>query len=236
MTVKAVKLLSDGFFELDKGFLVYGKASCYGKIYNAALKPLLIITEKNRIIIDTGIGELPEKYRKFYKIKREKNLVRSLKEAGLAPEDISIVINTHLHLDHCGNNALFKSAKFFVQRKELKYARNPDKFQRASYLPELFDKVTYTEIERDQVVEEAVELLYTPGHTPGHQSVVISWKDKKFVYCGDVAPLQENLEMRNVVGILHNPVQALESIDRLRALSNARTKYIYSHDNLQLTL
>ncbi|MFQ5759182.1 MAG: hypothetical protein ACE5IF_05850, partial [Candidatus Bathyarchaeia archaeon] len=64
-------LLSDGRFTLEKSFLVYAKYQ--GETYEAALKPLLIITGKERILIDTGIGELPEKYRKFHTVKRKPN-------------------------------------------------------------------------------------------------------------------------------------------------------------------
>jgi glyoxylase-like metal-dependent hydrolase (beta-lactamase superfamily II) len=77
-----------------------------------------------------------------------------------------------------------------------------------------------------------VWVIPTPGHTPGHQSVVVKGREK-YVYCGDVCPLRENYEMRNIVGVLHDPVQALESIDKLRKLGGYP---IFSHENQQMTL
>jgi glyoxylase-like metal-dependent hydrolase (beta-lactamase superfamily II) len=237
MTGSVVKLLSDGYFEIDLGLLIYGKTQYYGIKYMAALKPLLIITPTGqRILVDTGIGELPPKYTKYYKLERKVTLIDSLRNLDINPDDISVVVNTHLHFDHCGNNKLFKNAKFYVQTVELEYARNPDRFQKGGYVPELFDVVNYTTINGEFDVAPGIRVIPTPGHTPGHQSVIVKVGEprrKCYVYCGDVAPLRENLESRNIVGILYNPRDALASIDKLR---NIDGDYIYSHDRDQLTI
>jgi len=228
-------LLSDGFFTIDKSFLVYTKYQ--GEIYEAALKPLLVITDAEKILIDTGIGELPEKHRKFHTIKRKPGqaLQAQLQTYDLKPEDIDIVINTHLHFDHCGNNGSFPNAKFYVQADELRYAYAPDRFQKAAYFREFFDiKTEYTPVRgRHQITDEIV-LMRTPGHSVGHQSVIIRKGGINYVYCGDASPLRENLERRNIPGVLYRADQALTSIDKLRSVKNA--VYIYSHDNAQLTL
>ena len=120
-------MLCDGFFTLDKSFLVYMKYM--GQPYEAAIKPLLITNASRNMLIDTGIGELPERYRKFYTVKRkpEQNLKTQLAQHNLKPEDIDIIINTHLHFDHCGNNTLFPNAKIIVQADELRYAHTPER-------------------------------------------------------------------------------------------------------------
>jgi len=228
-------LLSDGIFTLDKSFLVYAKYQ--GERYEAALKPLLIITDKERILIDTGIGVLPEKYRKFHTVKRKpkEGLRAQLQSHNLTAEEIDIVINTHLHFDHCGNNKEFRNARFYVQADELRYAYAPDRFQKASYIREFFDAdVEYVPIQGNRRITKDVSVIPTPGHSIGHQSVVIRKDGKNCVYCGDAAPLRENLERRNIPGVLYRSDQALQSIDRLRSIENA--VYIYSHDNEQLTL
>jgi len=228
-------LLSDGFFTIDKSFLVYTKYQ--GEIYEAALKPLLVITDTEKILIDTGIGELPEKHRKFHTIKRKPGqaLQAQLQTHGLKPEDIDIVINTHLHFDHCGNNAFFPNAKFYVQADELRYAYAPDRFQKAAYLREFFDiEAEYTPVRGRHRITDDIVLIRTPGHSVGHQSVIVRKGERNHVYCGDVAPLRENLERRNIPGVLYRADQALKSIDKLRSFKNA--VYIYSHDNAQLTL
>ncbi len=227
-----VKLLSDGYFTLDMGFLVYGKAAYYGKLYRAALKPLLVETGSDRILVDTGIGELPESYRQFYPTERTQTLLSGLAQEGINPGDITVVINTHLHMDHVGCNKLFSNAKTYVQKKELDYAYNPHRFQRAAYIEESFDGLDFVTVDGDYTFSESVDILSTPGHTPGHQSVIIHG-DKDYIYCGDTAPLRENLEKRNIVGILFNPVDALESLDRLKGLNGV---HIFSHDNEQMSI
>ncbi len=232
MTVRSVKLLSDGYFNIDMGLLVYGKTKYYGQVYKAALKPLFVICDDEYLLVDTGIGTLPERVRKFYTMDKSKDLVISLKENDLSVDDISMVISTHLHLDHIGNNALFKNAKFYAQRKEIEYAKKPHRFQKQAYLKEYAEAVPYKPISGKKEVVEGVWAIPTPGHTPGHQSVLIEGK-ARYVYCGDVCPLKENYEMRNIVGVLHNPVEALESVDKLREMGG---RPIFSHDNEQMEI
>jgi len=228
-------LLSDGYFTLDKSLLVYTKYQ--GQLYEAALKPLLVITEEDKILIDTGVGELPEKHRKFHIIKREpgQGLRAQLQKHDLKLEDIDIVINTHLHFDHCGNNMFLLNAKFYVQGDELRYAYAPDRFQKAAYIREFFDvPIEYVPLHGKYRVTDDIIIIRTPGHSIGHQSVIIRKDERNYVYCGDVAPLRENLEKRNIPGVLYRSDQALKSIDNLRSIKDA--VYIYSHDNEQLTL
>ncbi len=228
-------LLSDGYFTLDKSLLVYTKYQ--GQIYEAALKPLLIIAGKEKILVETGIGELPETYRKFHTIKRKPDqaLRAQLQKHGIKPGDITLVINTHLHFDHCGNNALFSNAKFYVQAEELRYAYAPDRFQKAAYLKKFFDaNLDYVPVRGKHRLTDNIILVPTPGHSIGHQSVLIKGERKNFVYCGDASPLRENLEKRNIPGVLYRADQALKSIDKLRSIKNAA--YIYSHDNEQLQI
>lgn len=232
MSVKSVKLLSDGYFNIDMGLLVYGKTKYYGEVYKAALKPLLVVCDEEYVLVDTGIGTLPEKVRKFYTLDKSKDLVMSLKENDFSVDDISMVISTHLHLDHTGNNALFKNAKFYAQKREIEYSKKPHRFQKQAYLKEHVSTVRYTPISGKREIVPGVWVIPTPGHTPGHQSVLVEGKDR-FVYCGDVCPLKENYEMRNIVGVLHNPVKSLESIDKLKELGGSP---IFSHDNKQMKL
>lgn len=237
MGIQNIKLLFDGYFELDMGMLVYAKTPYYGVKYMAALKPLLIQTDAENILVDTGIGDLPEEVKKFYKPDRPQTLAQSLAAEDLAPDDISVVINTHLHVDHCGNNRLFKNAKFIVQESELEYAQNPHRFQKGGYIPELFDSLAFSTVDGDCEVLPGISVILTGGHSRGHQSVLVDATDsasgKKYLYCGDEAPLQENLEKRNITGILYSQVKSLEAIDRLRSIE---AEYVYSHDRDQMQL
>ena len=232
----SVRLLSDGRFTLPKPFLVYGKY--FGETYEAALKPLLIISEGKHILVDTGIGELPEKHARFHQVIRGPGeaLEEQLRALNLGPEDIDVVVNTHLHFDHCGKNALFENALFYVQLAELRYAYAPDRFMKNAYIRDFFDvPVKYVPIRGPHRLTKHVHILPTPGHTPGHQSVVVELPDgRKVVYCGDAATLRECLERRNIPGVLWRSDVALRSIDKLRGIENAI--YIYSHDREQVRL
>lgn len=227
-----VKLLSDGYFYLDTGFLVYGKAAYYGKPYKAALKSMLIKTDEDIILLDTGMGEFPKKYGKYYKIEQENTLLHQLAQEGITPQDITAIINTHLHWDHVGWNKSFPNATTYVQTKELDYAYDPHRFQKAAYIDDFFDGLDFVTINGDYTFSDAVDIIFTPGHTPGHQSVVVHSKTD-YIFCGDVAPLEENLEKRNIVGVLYNPVDALKSLDRLRKIEGT---HIFSHDNEQMKM
>ena len=235
MEVLQLHLLQNGFFSLDKGFLVYGKY--YGKIYEAALKPLLIINDEEKILVDTGIGELPEQYKRFYSVRQspEHSLDVQLQNRRLKPEDITIVINTHLHFDHCGNNRLFKNAKFYVQAGELRYAFSPDRFQKNAYIQDFFNHdLDYVEVKGDYKLTEGISIISTSGHSPGHQSIIIRNDGNTCVYCGDAAPLKENLESLNIPGVLHHADDALRSIEKLKSIKDAI--FVFSHDKEQLTL
>jgi N-acyl homoserine lactone hydrolase len=233
LTVLDVRLLTDGYFTLDKSFLVFGKYQ--GIKYKAALKPLLVRTEKELILVDTGVGNLPPKYQKFHEVIRskEEELSYSLQKAGVRPADVTMVVNTHLHFDHCGNNRMFENSKFLIQTDEIRYAYFPDRFMRVSYLRDFFDvEGDYLPVRGKYEIENGVQVLPTPGHTIGHQSVVVKWKNRNLVYAGDAAPLAENIEKRNITGMIYDSGQGVESIDLLRRIENP--VYVYSHDNQQL--
>ena len=230
-----LSLFCDGFLTMDKSLLVYMKYM--GQPYKSALKSLLIQTSQDNILVDTGAGKLPEKLQKFYNVNRkpEQNLEAQLAQHDLKPQDVNIIVNTHLHFDHCGNNTLFPHAKFTIQAEEYEYALKPERFQEAAYAKELFDFTANCQLIRGEfTLSDEVTLVPTQGHSIGHQSVLIRTPDKNYVYCGDAAPLRENLERRNIPGVLYSSHHALEAIDRLKAINNAF--YIYSHDNEQLTL
>ncbi len=248
MVVKSIELLSDGSFQIDLGMLVYGKERYYGQKYDAALKPALIDTDDGYLLVDTGIGELPEPYDRYIEHRHEPTLIDELRSRDLHPDDIAVVINTHLHFDHCGNNRHFENAEFYVQRDELDYALDPHRFQAGGYIQQLFEGRPYNTRQGPYRVREGVDVIPTYGHTPGHQSVLVAvgedeaavkWDEpageteERYIYCGDVAPLEENLERRNIVGVLYDPVDALGSIDLLRQFDGT---YIYSHDNDQLSI
>ncbi len=96
--------------------------------------------------------------------------------------EVVAVINTHLHFDHCGGNSRFAGTPTYVQRAELAAAVAPD------YLEEWvrFPGATYVELDGDAELYDGVSVLFTPGHSPGHQSVVVDTAEGRVVLGGDV--------------------------------------------------
>ena len=102
-----------------------------------------------------------------------------------------LVINTHLHFDHCGGNRLFAGLPIYVQRIEREAARQPD-----YTIPEWveFEGASYVELDGDAEIVPGVRVLPTPGHTPGHQSVLVDTDDGLVVVAGDVAYRWEDFD------------------------------------------
>ena len=207
--------------------MVYLKTAYFGQTYLAPVRPLLVRTDEGNILIDTGLGDVPEKLRKYYPVRRDSNLKDSLAAEGLGPDDISMIINTHLHFDHAGNNRMFPKSDIIVQKKELDFARDPPKFLRGGYIRDFFETPNLRTIEGESEMASGVKVILTPGHTAGHQSVVIEAGATRYVYTGDVSPVRENWDTGIPVGILLDPMAATESLERCKAIG---ARPIFSHD------
>jgi len=134
------------------------------------------------ILVDTGVGDPTEELMQEYRIVN-RHVADALEEHQLSPADVRIVINTHLHFDHCGQNAVFKHAPFYVQRAELKRARE------AGEMVEWFDfaGARFELLDGDADIAEGVRVVATPGHTIGHQSVIVDTGEGDAVMIGDAA-------------------------------------------------
>lgn len=128
------------------------------------------------LLVDTGMGSHPE-VDAHYRPRRNA-LPAALEAAGTRLEDVTVVVNCHLHFDHCGGNPLLPGRPVIVQAVELELAHGID-----YTLPELVDApgLRYTVVEGDAEVFPGVSVMPTPGHTAGHQSVVIRCADSMVV-------------------------------------------------------
>jgi N-acyl homoserine lactone hydrolase len=181
------------------------------------------------LIVDTGIGEAHPGIDALYRPVR-RSLIDALAEIAIAPNDVALVINSHLHFDHCGANQLFLGKPIFVQRAEFEAAREP------SYT--IIDRVNFSgakfEILDDEAeVLQGVTIVPTPGHTPGHQSVLLETDDGRVIIAGQAAYTAEeysNPDKANAPGLegAWNRNKYLESLRRLRELAPRRV--YFSHD------
>jgi N-acyl homoserine lactone hydrolase len=134
------------------------------------------------ILVDTGVGWPTELVKEWRVVNR--HAADALAEHDLSPTDVHIVVNTHLHFDHCGQNAVFKHAPFYVQRAELERARRDE-----NLTSEWFDfaGARFELVDGDAEVAAGVRVVATPGHTVGHQSVVVDTDDGGELMIGDAA-------------------------------------------------
>ena len=134
------------------------------------------------ILVDTGVGWGDEQLIREWKVVN-RHAADALAEHDLSPADVKIVINSHLHFDHCGQNAVFKHAPFYVQRSELERARREDGST------EWFDfaGARFELVDGDAPIAEGVRVVATPGHTVGHQSILVETPDGDAVMIGDAA-------------------------------------------------
>jgi len=225
-------VVSDGTYFLDGGafFGVVPKTLWSRKAapdelnrLDAGLNSLLIRTGKKNILVETGIGnKLPDRLVQIYK--QPAKLIENLHAAGLAPEDIDIVINTHLHFDHCGWNttrrgdhivATFPNAKYYVQEKEWDHARLQLERDAVSYMSPNYDPLLgngqMVLVGGDLELLPGISLKVFPGHTANMQAVVVESGGKKACYISDLIPTSLHLEPTWLMAFDLYPLQTIES-------------------------
>ena len=142
----------------------------------------VVTRDGDAVLVDTGVGGPQQALDDWRVVNR--SVAGALAELDLSPADIGLVINTHLHFDHCGQNAVFKHAPFYVQRAELDRARSAHNF-----VSQWFDfaGARFELIDGDAQIAEGVRVVATPGHTVGHQSVIVDTPGGGAVMIGDAA-------------------------------------------------
>lgn len=235
-----VHLISDGTYRTDGGAM-------FGLVPKPLWEPLVPADERNRILmalncllirdggtrilVDTGYGtKVPEKQRAFIALDGERpGLLGDLAALGLAAEDISVVLNTHLHADHCGGNtivrggyleATFPEATYMVQRIEWSEALFPNERTRATYLHENLDPIApqVELLNGDTRISPHVRTWVTRGHTASHQCVVVEPPgEPPLVFLADLAPRRVHLE--RLAWIPAVDVLPLDSLETKRAVA-----------------
>ena len=174
----------------------------WGETYDPTLLMFLIEGGESPILVDTGPSTVEAAWDLHrYRLVQEESErpLEALRAVGVELEDIRIVINTHLHWDHCSNNALFPHARFIVQRTELLYAVDPLEWNRVAFEkmpgvePHWFS--TWGQIETvdgEATVAPGVSTVFLPGHTPGSQGVVVEADGGRYLIAGDCVPTYEN--------------------------------------------
>jgi len=186
---------------------------------------------KEKIIVDTGCepaGLIPQPVMFPFdgKFEHIQSIEEGLGKFGLKPEDIDIVILTHMHEDHIHLARKYSRARFIVQKAELEAARNPHPVQRFTYLEDKFEDVKFEVIEGDHKIVDGISVVLTPGHCAGGQSVVVDTAAGKAVLTGFCC-IKRNFEPPPglptpviVPGILLNAVQAYDSMLKVKKMAD----------------
>jgi glyoxylase-like metal-dependent hydrolase (beta-lactamase superfamily II) len=226
--------LSDGFFALDGGAMfgvvpkqLWAKKTAPDEKNRIllAMRPL-VVRGVRTMLIDAGLGDKDDqKFQEIYGVERSRNLDHTLAEAGLAPEDIDIVLATHLHFDHAGGfttrdtngriRPKFPRAQYVVRRGEWDDARNANERTRASYLADNFMPLAEAGVlqlvDEDQTIMPGVKVKRTGGHTMHHQMVVIESAGKTAAFVADLVPTTAHLPAPWIMGFDLYPIDTLAS-------------------------
>jgi glyoxylase-like metal-dependent hydrolase (beta-lactamase superfamily II) len=246
-------VVNDGKYYIDGGamFGVVPKPMWEKKLpadehnrLHMAMNSLVIRTGRDTILVDTGAGnKLPDKMRKHFDV--QECLLDHLSDANVAPDDITVVINTHLHFDHVGWNTLrrgdgqivptFPRAKYYYQRGELAHAHLQHERDRVSYLTENYDPLVANGqavlLDGAAEIVPGVRVELYPGHTEHHQVVIVESQGKTAAYVGDLIPSRSHLNPTWVMGYDLLPIACIDNRHRYyRQAIPGRWLTVFTHE------
>jgi 4-pyridoxolactonase len=236
MTVNRVWLLDSGSLVIDRSHVIWNIDP--GNPVRFPVYSVLIEHSDGLFMFDSGYDletveehlpfELPEQ-------SEEQTIPAQLELCGFDPADVDAVINSHLHFDHCGGQRHLPDAMTWVHKEELRHALVPESFASLGYSDKVFHRPdsTYRWLEGEEVDFAAgIRLLYTPGHTVGHYSLVIEREGRRpMLFCADVTYTQESWEKELISGFHYDPTANFASLRKLKHLARRLDPEVFfTHD------
>ncbi|GDX50301.1 MBL fold metallo-hydrolase [Bacteroidota bacterium] len=212
---------------------------------NWAMRCLLVEIGDRKILIDTGIGnKQSEKFYGHYDLNGHDSLMGSLASNGISADQITDVLLTHLHFDHCGGAIVkrdddlvpqFPNAIYHLTESHWNHANNPNDRERASFLPENF--VTLKElglinfVKEGDILADCIEIKVFNGHTFGMIAPIIYWGATKLMYMADLIPAAAHIPVHYVMGYDIQPLMTMdEKKSLLPWLESEQVWLIFEHD------
>jgi glyoxylase-like metal-dependent hydrolase (beta-lactamase superfamily II) len=245
-------ILTDGNYKLDGGsmFGVVPKMLWNKRVQvdernlmTCGTNSVLVKTGEHTVLIETGIGsKLSDRLQAIYE--PETLLMQSFEVAKVAPEEVGIVINSHLHFDHCGWNtryqngnaiATFTRAKYYAQRGEWQHAQKQLERDRISYISDNYNPLIESGqmmlLDGDAEIVPGISVALYPGHTRNMQAVFIRSQGQTACYISDLIPTSHHLDLTWVMGYDVFPLDTIESRRRYYARAvPEKWLTIYTHD------
>jgi len=189
-------------------------------------------TGRKTVLVETGMGnKLSDRMIKFYG--QPAQLLDNLATGGIAPEDVDIVINSHLHFDHCGWNTIrdksgkivptFPRAKYYAPEGEWQYARHPSERDAISFISENYDPLVesgrMTLLKGGEEILPGITVQTFPGHTAHMQAVIIRSEGRTACYISDLIPTTAHIDTTWGMSFDLYPLQTIGSKKRYYAQS-----------------
>lgn len=193
---------------------------------NLCMRSLLSIKGNRKVIIDAGMGDKQdEKFLGYYYLNGDDSLDNSLKQAGVTYEEITDVVLTHLHFDHCGGSVrkktngdgyetTFPNARYWISKDQWKEANKPNPREKASFLPENFLPIEESGqlrlVNKDTELFPGFDLKLYYGHTKGLIVPFLSYHGKNIIYVSDLIPTVANIPLTWITAYDIMPLKAMK--------------------------
>jgi glyoxylase-like metal-dependent hydrolase (beta-lactamase superfamily II) len=238
MTLK-VRAFTAGWLTMPLGSLLEGER---GRL-KVPVPCYLIEHPKGRVLFDSGMHPAMRAdaaarvgaASKYFTVHFEpgEEIGAQLEREGVAPGDVDVLVNSHLHFDHAGGNGQIPNARLVVQRREWDAAHGAGLADGSAYTPADYDHghdLQLVDGEHDVFGDGSVVCIPTYGHTAGHQSLRLKLRGGVACLCGDACYLRRTLDEMRLPAVYHDREQMRDSLERLRSLRDAGATMYYGHD------
>ncbi len=218
-------------------------------LVNLCMRCLLIDEGERKILVDCGMGNtMPESLLKHYFVNGTDNLNDSLAAHGYLPEDITDVVFTHLHFDHCGGavtkqvdgslQLTFPNAQYWVGKAHWESVQKPNRRERPSFLKDNIEPLRASGklnfVESISQLTDTIELRLFNGHTAGQIMPIISYNEKVIAYCGDVIPTSAHIPVSFVCGYDIQPLLTMQETEEFLQEAIEKSMILFFEHDMQV--